>query len=431
MRSLRVLNILIVLVIAHSWVRLPSCTRGSRWPGTLPPGTLPPVHHGPLKAHTINDGNETEYRRFVAPAVHSRDTLFGAPMLPRDSIDRAVHSKLDVDDTNHMQALAGLEKNTPTELRMGTTTNEGGEEVTNVVETVDTFRFTISAADMERLSQAEAQDGHMQAATINADGTDGPQDAGQKLLADRAFLERLDSTTVEYNEEGKKVLRVEMDLAELEDILGHEKKRSGTDTPSIHERRQAELDRKRAFSHEKMRQAERQVEKAVATDMDDVSLLMHTDADKASLQSDRGAISGEQKVPGMLESGMNKPRWALEGADVRGALGALSGSVLLLGLSSLYLFACDLVLATISRVSKACRCFYSNRRGGLLLSGAGSAARTGVTVPYVTLIALLVYVSYHGGRHIREKRRFAGIGHPVASKTFMERLLPGSSLDIF
>ena len=183
MRSLRVLNILIVLVIAHSWVRLPSCTRGSRWPGTLPPGTLPPVHHGPLKAHTINDGNETEYRRFVAPAVHSRDTLFGAPMLPRDSIDRAVHSKLDVDDTNHMQALAGLEKNTPTELRMGTTTNEGGEEVTNVVETVDTFRFTISAADMERLSQAEAQDGHMQAATINADGTDGSQDAGQKLLA--------------------------------------------------------------------------------------------------------------------------------------------------------------------------------------------------------------------------------------------------------
>ena len=48
-----------------------------------------------------------------------------------------------------------------------------------------------------------------------------------------------------------------MDLSELEDILGYEEK--DTNIPSAREMRQVERDMARAFSHEKMREAERQV----------------------------------------------------------------------------------------------------------------------------------------------------------------------------
>ena len=50
--------------------------------------------------------------------------------------------------------------------------------------------------------------------------------------------------------------------------------------------------------------------------------------------------------------------------------------------------------------------------------------------PYVTH-PLLLYIAYHGVQHVRERRRFAGIGHAVPSQTFLERLLPDSSVDIF
>ena len=407
------LCILSLLNIVHSWVDVPIYARKEVVKHRL---TIFSPLHGPLKAQEENAGNETDYKRFVAPAVYSRQTLFNTPMLPRDSIDRAVHSKMDVEDINDQQSLAGLERSVPTELRMGTTTGEDEGEIQDVVETVDTFRFTVSAADMERLSQGE----------IDIDAVKDSEDAGQRLLADRTFLEKLDGASYGYNEEGKKVVRVEMDLEELEDMLGYDTEDTHP-TPSPREERQADKEMARAFSVDKMREAERQIERAVAvtTDMDG---NRYSNGVLLGRGGEREEEKKEQAVPGMLESGINKPRWSFVGADVKAACGAMVGSAALVTLSALYIHTCEILGASILRTLQSYHAVLKRSKVlGWMMRCKGKARAT----PYVTLTTLLLYIAYHGVQHVRERRRFAGIGHAVPSQTFLERLLPDSSVDIF
>ena len=228
------------------------------------------------------------------------------------------------------------------------------------------------------------------------------------------------------NEEGKKVLRVEMDLEELEDMLGYDPEDTHR-TPTPREERQAEIERARAFSIDKMREAERQIERAVAvtTDMDG---NRYSNGVLLGREGEREEEKEKQAVPGILESGVNKPRWSFVGADVKAACGAIIGSAGLVALSAIYLLACELLGTSILRILQTCLTFLKRRKVlGWMMSGKGKGRAT----PYVTVTTLLLYMAYHGVKHVREKRRFAGIGHAVPSQTFIERLLPYSSMDIF
>lgn len=378
---------------------------------------------GPLRANIDNDSHDSQKKKFITPAVHSKETLFGAPILPRDSVDRAVNSKLNVEDTNDHQSLAGLERSMPTEFRVNSTSVKGMQEIkenTEIVETVDTFRFTISSKDMERLSKAEASSDDTKSLEVTDDSFDGLHDAGQRLLADKSFLERLEGTTVEYNEAGQKVLKVEMDLSELEDILGYEEK--DTNIPSAREMRQVERDMARAFSHEKMREAERQVELAVPTDS-----VVTSRINSISHENDR--YKDGDVASGILESEKYQPCWTFVGADVKAAVGALGCSALLVALLALYISISDFVASNIMYAFRWSHRLTLKLRCKSLLAGGGG--HKGRVVPIVSLTSLLVYIVYHGVQHMREKSRFAGIGYAVPSQTFLERILPNGNGNIF
>ena len=132
-----ILFVLNLLIKGYSWGYSPYFNQGqlSR--------TLRLTAHlcGPLRANIDNDSHDSQKKKFITPAVHSKETLFGAPILPRDSVDRAVNSKLNLEDTNDHQSLAGLERSMPTEFRVNSTSVKGCriKENTEIVETVDTF----------------------------------------------------------------------------------------------------------------------------------------------------------------------------------------------------------------------------------------------------------------------------------------------------
>ena len=93
---------------------------------------------------------------------------------------------------------------------MGTTTGEDGER------SKTSWRLSTRSALPSVRQTWSAPSGE-----IDIDAVKDSEDAGQRLLADRTFFEKLDGASYGYNEEGKKVVRVEMDL-ELEDMLGYD-----------------------------------------------------------------------------------------------------------------------------------------------------------------------------------------------------------------
>lgn len=341
----------------------------------------------------VDESNKTDG---AVPMVESRRKLFGTLQLPRDSIDQALRSRIADEDLISMQeGLGGLERDGPSEIRTRSEKDDDGN-VEDIVETVDTFRFTMSKAELERAMGSSKRQNDV-AQDNSEESYEEEIDAGRRLLADKDFLERLEGAEYEIREDGKKVLRVELDMDELGSMLGAAvtNQDSTNDDDGSVSRKGAR--RSTDYDSDLMNQAQERV----TLSLQDVGDIPGT----GSTQEERDLV--------MFESGPGKPRWDLSGvgpgpvvADLVGSVGVIVG------------YAGVLKAASVAG-HRAVRC--------MRLAAMKKAVSRfhGVTVPWLSLGVLVSYVGFHSVQHYREGRRFQGIGFASPRKNLLKRLLPG------
>jgi hypothetical protein len=336
-----------------------------------------------------NDINST----MSMPMVESRKRLFDTLQLPRDSIDRALRSKIEEHELSSFQRMAGLERENPTEIEIRGNDDSENDDSDDIVETVDTFRFTINKADLERAMNARpsgdvknSREGHGEDAT-----------APDRLMADAAFIQRLEQADYEVKDDGARVLRIEMDMDELESMLGVEASytedghdEEGGDESARGGRRMEE------YSSTRMSRAE-------------VSVAAETSSSRGESEERESGSSNDGVESNLLTE--EKPMCTVQGFRLSDVLGDSLSSVSVL-------VAYGGILHILNALARNLLVQSRRRRGTLFGPGR-------VTVPWLSLSVGLGYVLYHAAQHIREGRRFQGIGHAPPQKSFVRRLFPG------
>ena len=360
-------------------------------------------HLQALHAGDGDNGDDGEHAHYgseeegmTVPMVGSRKNLFGTLQLPRDSVNQALRSSIPEDELHSLQDMAGLERDSPTEVRTRTETDEDGY-AEDIVETVDTFRFTMSKADLERAMAASGE-----SSDVVEELEVEELDAETRLLADKDFLQHLEGAEYEIREDGKKVLRIEMDLDELQGMLGADMS-SDEDKYDEH-RRSRKADRYTSYDANLMSQVEDRVSRRGLRSVDKGGVI-------GEQNGGEGEEEAERNLP-MFDWGPGKPRWTMSGVDRITVVGDLVGSVVVIAGYSGVLRGAS---ATGSRVVRFMHSFPAKKMMSRL---------HGVTIPWLTLGVLFSYVGYHFARHHREGQRFRGIGFAPPRESLTQRLFP-------
>jgi len=171
------------------------------------------------------DQSTSDANAIFEPKVNSRREMFGLPYRP---------PLIDIISTQNasLSRMKGLEATGPAELRVRPRNGkdssvpedeegEGEEEEEFVTETVETFRFRVNRADLERAMAHKTSLGVSQSDEGEREGTVVNSKVDQYTMGDTLWdmdadmVSLLEGAEVRRNEDGKVVYRIEMDEEEL------------------------------------------------------------------------------------------------------------------------------------------------------------------------------------------------------------------------